>query len=160
MHQYIVFFIILAFILVVLVFNKYFFWWVKGFFATYYLVVAYLFVTVRNRIKKEFEGVRPVPEAYWSENSGWVDTITNYLFIPLIGIAIFLYFKWFTKAQTKMSKVFILLSFIPSAILFPVYLPIFIWLWIQSLKFTKIKSYHDFLVTYYYLSERSEESYE
>lgn len=118
MHEYIVFFIILAFILAVVVFNKYFFWWVKGCFAAYYLVVAYLFITVRNRIGKEFEGVTPVPDAYWSKNSGWVDTITNYLLIPLIGIVAFLYFKWFTKAPTKMAKMVILLSMIPSALLF------------------------------------------
>ncbi|MCM3653547.1 hypothetical protein [Metabacillus litoralis] len=118
MQQYIGFFVILAFIIIIVVFNKYFFWWVKSILVAYYLVVSYFFITVKNRIDKEFEGVLPVPDAYWDKNSGWVDTITNYLFLPLIGIIIFIYFKWFTKARTKMSKIFILMSFIPSATLF------------------------------------------
>ena len=121
MQQYTGFFIILMFILCFVAFNKYLFRWWKRLIVAYYLVVSYFFISVKNRIDKEFEGILPVPDAYWDKNSRWVDTITYYLFLPLIGIIIYIYFKWFTKAQTKMDKVYILLSLIPTVILFIVF---------------------------------------
>jgi hypothetical protein len=118
MQQYIGFFVILALIFIIVLFNKYLFWWVKGIIVAYYLVVAYLFITVKNRIDKEYEDVLPVPEAYWDQNSGWVDTIMGYLFWPLVGILVFIYIKWFRKVHTKLAKVLILVSIIPAASLF------------------------------------------
>ncbi|SEN55363.1 hypothetical protein SAMN05192533_11516 [Mesobacillus persicus] len=117
MQQYTGFFITLAIILIIVLFNKYLFWWVKGIIVAYYLVVSYYFITVKNRIDKEYEDILPVPDAYWDKNTGWVDTITNYLFLPLIAIVIFIYFKWFTKAQTKVARILILVSIIPATIL-------------------------------------------
>ncbi|MGM0904441.1 MAG: hypothetical protein ACQEXB_25500 [Bacillota bacterium] len=117
MQQYTGFFVTLALIFIIVLFNKYLFWWVKGIIVAYYLVVAYIFITVKNRIDKEFEDVRPVPEAYWDENSGWVDTIMSYLFLPLVGILIFIYIKWFRKVKTNWARVLILVSILPVAIL-------------------------------------------
>jgi Ca2+/Na+ antiporter len=118
MQQYIGFFILLALIFIIVLFNKSLLWWVKGIIIAYYLVVAYRFITVKNRIDKEFEDVLPVPEAYWDQNSGWVSTITGYLFWPLVGILVFIYIKWFLKVRSKLAKVLILVSIIPAAILF------------------------------------------
>jgi len=118
MQQYIGFFVILALIFIIVLFNKYLFWWVKGILVAYYLVVAYLFITVKNTIDKEFEDVLPVPDAYWDQNSGWVSTMTGYLFWPLVGILVFIYIKWFLMVRTKLAKVLILVSIIPAAILF------------------------------------------
>ncbi|RXT07066.1 hypothetical protein [Ammoniphilus sp. CFH 90114] len=94
LQQYTGLFITLSFIFIVVVFNRYLFWWVKGIIVAYYSMVSYIFITVKNRIDNEFENIRPVPEIYWDKNSGWVDTITNYIFFPFIGILIFIYFKW------------------------------------------------------------------
>lgn len=118
MQQYTGFFIMLAFIFIIVIFNKYIFWWIKGIIIGYYLLVSYNFITVKNRIDNEYEAILPVPEVYWDKNSGWVGTITNYLFLPLIGIIIFIYFKWITKARTKTTKIFIILSLIPTITIF------------------------------------------
>jgi hypothetical protein len=117
MQQYTGFFITLAIIFMIVLFNKYLFWWVKGIIVGYYLVVAYRFITVKNTIDKEFENVRPVPEAYWDQNSGWVSTITGYLFWPLVGILVFIYIKWFLRVRTKLAKILVLVSIIPAIIL-------------------------------------------
>ncbi|WP_404321508.1 hypothetical protein LG298_13685 [Cytobacillus firmus] len=97
----------------------------KSVIVAYYIVVSYYFITVKNRIDKEFEGISPVPDAYWDQNSGWVDTIANYLFLPLAAILIIIYFKWFTKTKSKKAKILILISLIPSSFLFMFFLFLF-----------------------------------
>ncbi|MBG9811096.1 hypothetical protein ABD68_05500 [Bacillus endophyticus] len=121
MQQYTGFFITLALIFIIVIANKYLFWWVKGLIIIYYLLVSYFFIIVKNRIDQQYKDILPVPDAYWIRNSEWVDRITNYLFLPLMGILIFIYFKWFTKARTKRAKLFIVLCFIPSAMLFIIF---------------------------------------
>ncbi|MBY0099576.1 hypothetical protein [Mesobacillus maritimus] len=118
MQQYTGFFVTLAIIFMIVLFNKYLYWWVKGIIVGYYLVVAYRFITVKNTIDKEYEDVLPVPEAYWDQNSGWVSTITGYLFWPLVGILVFIYIKWFLRARTKLAKILVLVSIIPAITLF------------------------------------------
>ncbi|RKL65387.1 hypothetical protein CR203_20785 [Salipaludibacillus neizhouensis] len=118
MAQYTGFVITLGFIFIIVIFNKYMFWWGKSVIITYYLVVSYFFITVKNRIDEKYEDILPVPEEYWDQNTGWVGTITNYLFLPLIGIIVFIYFRWFTKARTKKGKVLILLSVIPATVVY------------------------------------------
>ncbi|MBG9588418.1 hypothetical protein ABE26_15545 [Cytobacillus firmus] len=115
----------LLLIFIIVVFSKYIAWWVKSVIVAYYIVVSYYFITVKNRIDKEFEGISPVPDAYWDQNSGWVDTIANYLFLPLAAILIFIYFNWFTKTHSKKAKIFILISLIPSSLLFMFFLILF-----------------------------------
>ncbi|MBT2690129.1 hypothetical protein J7I93_18330 [Bacillus sp. ISL-47] len=117
MEQYKGFFITLALILIIVLFNKYLNWWVKGIITAYYLVVSYIFISVKDKIDKQYENIRPVPEAYWDKNTDWVYTIANYLFLPFIGILLFIYFKWFTKAQSRKAKVLIAISSIPAAFL-------------------------------------------
>lgn len=121
MQQYTGFFITLALIFIIVISNKYLFWWVRSLIIIYYLLISYFFITVKNRIDQEYKDILPVPDAYWIRNSEWVDRITNYLFLPLMGILIFIYFKWFTKVQTKRAKLFIVLYFIPSAMLFIIF---------------------------------------
>ncbi|MBM7692209.1 membrane protein implicated in regulation of membrane protease activity [Peribacillus deserti] len=121
MQQYTGFFVTLALIFIIVFFNKYLFWWVKSIIAAYYLVVSYFFIKVKNKINKEYEDVLPVPDKYWDKNSEWVDTITRYLFLPLVGILIFIYYKWFNSVHSKMAKILILLSLIPTAILFLIF---------------------------------------
>jgi hypothetical protein len=125
MEQYTGFFVTLMLIFIIVVFSKYIVWWVKGVIVAYYSVVSYYFITVKNRIDKEFEGISPVPDTYWDQNSGWVDTITNYLFLPLAAILVFIYVKWFTKTQSRKAKILILISLIPSALLFMFFLILF-----------------------------------
>jgi hypothetical protein len=125
MEQYTGFFIILLLMFIIVVFSKYIVWWVKCVIAAYYIVVSYYFITVKNKIDKEYEGILPVPDAYWDQNSEWVDTIANYLFLPFAAILIFIYFKWFTKIHSRKAKILILISLIPSALLFMFFLILF-----------------------------------
>ncbi|TKD72260.1 hypothetical protein [Pseudalkalibacillus hwajinpoensis] len=118
MQQYTGFYITLALIFILVFFNKYLLSWVKGIIVTYYMVVSYLFITIKNNIDRKYKDVLPVPDAYWDKNTGWVDTISNFLFLPLIFIILFVYINWFIEARTKMAKTLIILSLIPSAILF------------------------------------------
>ncbi|MGY6211139.1 hypothetical protein ACXEO8_14220 [Cytobacillus firmus] len=125
MEQYTGFFITLLLIFIIVIFSKYIVWWVKSVIVAYYIVVSYYFITVKNRIEKEFEGISPVPDAYWDQNSGWVDTIGNYLFLPFAAILIFIYFRWFTKTHSRKARILILISLIPSALLFMFFLILF-----------------------------------
>ena len=122
MQQYTFFYIMIAFIFIIVIFNKYLPWWGKGLIVAYYSVVSYLFVTGKNRIDQEYESVLPVPEEYWEKNTGWVVTMSDYLFWPLIGILLYIYIRWFINVETKMAKIFILLSLIPAALLFVFFL--------------------------------------
>ncbi|WP_433747551.1 hypothetical protein [Falsibacillus pallidus] len=118
MHHYTGFFIMLALILIVIILNRYLYIWVKAVIVAYYAVVSYVFITVKNKIDHHYEDIRPVPTAYWDKNSGWVDKITGFLFWPLLGILLFIYFKWFMSVQSRKEKLLVLLSLIPVGAIF------------------------------------------
>lgn len=111
------FFIIIFLMLVVAVSNRYISLWVKAFIGAYYAIIAILFITITNRINRKYESITPVPNAYWEENSSWVYTVSNLLFLPFVGILIFIYFNWIAMARTKTAKALIVLSLIPTAFL-------------------------------------------
>lgn len=118
MQQYTGFFILLALILIIVIFNRSFRWWIKTTIITYYFVLSYIFISTKNKIDKQFENILPVPDEYWDKNSEWVSTISGFLFWPLALILIFLYFKWFTEANTRIAKVLVFTSIIPAAAIF------------------------------------------
>ena len=89
--------------------------WVKALIGAYYAIIAILFIVITNRINKKFEGITPVPNTYWEENSNWVYVVSNLLFLPFVGILIFIYFNWIAKARAKAAKALIVLSLIPAA---------------------------------------------
>ncbi|MBZ5201524.1 hypothetical protein HU147_09885 [Planomicrobium chinense] len=109
------FFIIIFLMLLAAISTRYIPLWAKALIGVYYGIVAILFITLTNRINRKYEGITPVPNAYWTENSSWVYTVSNLLFLPFIGILIFIYFNWIAKVRSKMAKALIVLSLIPVA---------------------------------------------
>lgn len=118
MEQYIGLFVILGIIFIIVVSNRFLSWWVKSTIVAYYSIISYVFVTVKNKIDRQYENILPVPEAYWDKNSGWVDTMLSYYFLPMIVILLFIYYKWFTGVKSNIAKVLVAVSFILSAIIF------------------------------------------
>ncbi|MCM3409496.1 hypothetical protein [Metabacillus litoralis] len=118
MQQYTGFFILLGLILIIVISSRSLRWWIKTTMITYYFVLSYIFISTKNKIDKQFENIVPVPDEYWDKNSEWVSTIAGFLFWPLALFLIFLYFKWFTKANTRIAKVLVFTSIIPAAAIF------------------------------------------
>jgi len=110
--------VILGIIFIIVVSNRFLSWWVKSTIVAYYSIISYVFVTVKNKIDRQYENILPVPEAYWDKNSGWVDTMLSYYFLPMIVILLFIYYKWFTGVKSNIAKVLVAVSFILSAIIF------------------------------------------
>ncbi|TWT01590.1 hypothetical protein [Planomicrobium sp. CPCC 101079] len=109
------FYIIIGLILLIILSNSFLPLWLRTLIGAYYLVIAAVFVTETNRINAKYEGITPVPDAYWDENSAWVETASNFIFLPFIGLLIFIYIKWFMKVQTKIAKTLVLVSLLPAA---------------------------------------------
>ena len=118
MQQYQGFFITIVLILLVVLTSRYFKWWVKGIITIYYIAFAYIFITVRNEIDQKYEGIRPVPEAYWDENSEWVSYMSNFLHVPLFVILVYIFIRWIMRVDTAWAKVLIVLTLIPVTLLF------------------------------------------
>lgn len=117
MQQYQGFFITIALLVLVVLTSRYFNWWVKGILTVYFLTFSVVFITVKNKIDQKFEGMRPVPEAYRDQNTAWVSNMSCFLFLPLVGILIYIYFKWIRRAKTAWAKVIIVLTLIPVGVI-------------------------------------------
>ena len=117
MDNYTWFFIVIGIIVLIVMINPYFSWWGKSLAVTYYGIMSFLFIGITNRINEKYSGIIPVPDTYWDENSQWANTASHLLFLPFIGILIFIYFNWFANAQTLLSKILIAISLLPTAVL-------------------------------------------
>lgn len=102
------FFLMMAIIIAVIIFNKFLYWWVKTAFVIYYVSVTYIYISVTKKIDKQYLNVIPVPDAYWDKNSGWVDTIADYIFFPFSVILLFIFYKWYTSRDNKQAKGYVL----------------------------------------------------
>lgn len=80
MQQYTFFYMMIALVFVIVIFNKFFLLWGKILIPVYYIAVSYIFIVGKNKIDWEYKGVLPVPEEYWDKNTGWVETMSNFLF--------------------------------------------------------------------------------
>ena len=118
MEEYKFLFGLILVISLIVVFNRSFPWWIKFIIVMYYSIISYVFVSKKIEIDKEYEDILPVPEVYWDLNSGWVDTMIGYFFWPLAIILLYMYFKWFTKAPTKVAKGLIIASLLPVSMMF------------------------------------------
>ncbi|PKH11187.1 MULTISPECIES: hypothetical protein [Planomicrobium] len=118
MQQYQGFLITIALILLIVFTSRYFKWWMKGIITIYYIAFAYIFITGRNEIDKIYEGILPVPEAYWDENSEWVYNMSHFLYVPLFVILVYIYIRWIMRVDTAWAKVLIVLTIIPVTLLF------------------------------------------
>ncbi|WP_054943266.1 hypothetical protein [Paenibacillus ihuae] len=109
-------FAFLAIIFLVIVFNKFLLWWIKATLVAYYSVISYFFITIRNKIDRDYENLLPVPDAYWAKNSSWFNTMQSLLFFPMLIILLFVYYKWFTGVRSKQAEFWVILSCIPTVI--------------------------------------------
>lgn len=108
----------LAIIFLIVMTNRFLFWWIKATIVAYYSVISYIFIKTKNKIDRQYENILPVPDIYWDNNSGWVDTMAGYYFWPLAVILLFIYYKWYRSVQSKTVKGLVVISFIPSAAIF------------------------------------------
>lgn len=125
MGQYTGLYVLLGIIFILVTFNRNFFWWVKVTIVVYYSIISYIFITIKNKIDKEYENITPVPDSYWDENSGWVYTMIDYYFWPLSLLLLFMYYKWFKSVQGKTTRLLVLLSMVPAAVVFLFFMFIF-----------------------------------
>jgi len=118
LEQYTGLYFDLILIMLIVIFNRVLFRWVKYLVAAYYLVVSYFFITVKNKVDQQYDGIIPTPNEYWHKNSEWVNTISLYLYIPILLILIFIHYKLFKKAQNKKEKRSVLFRFFFSIVFF------------------------------------------
>lgn len=107
--------LIIVLMLIVVLSNRFLPLWLRVLLCVYFIVVAAVFVNGLNRINEKY--TPPLLDAYWDENSAWVDMISNLLFLPFVGVLIFIYIKWLLEVRTKGAKVLVVLSMIPSALI-------------------------------------------
>lgn len=110
-------FIIVGTIILIVTATHYFTWWAKSLAVIYYGGLTFLFIINTNRINQKYSGIIPVPEAYWDENSEWASTASHLFLLPFIGILFYLYYRWFTNAQTITAIIFLTISLLPAAAL-------------------------------------------
>lgn len=110
-------FFMIGIIFIVVMASPYFNWQAKSLVVIYYAVVTFLFIGITRRINAKYDGIIPVPDAYWDENSAWAYTASNLILVPFIGILIFIYYKWFTHVQTLGAKILIAFSLLSAALL-------------------------------------------
>ncbi len=96
----------------------------KLIFLCYYFVLSTVFIIQRYRIDQKYDET-PVPDRYWDANTEWVTTISNFYFIPLVAVLIFLFYKWFGKAEGKMKKGLITAGVLPVGFLVLIFLFLF-----------------------------------
>ncbi|MDF9759972.1 putative membrane protein [Peribacillus simplex] len=108
--------------LLIVISNRFLPWWVKVAIAVYYSVISYLFITIKNKIDRQYENITP---AYWDKNFAWADIMTGYYLWSFLIILLFIYFKWFTSVKSKEAKGWVIVSFIPSLALFLLFIFVF-----------------------------------
>ncbi|SNZ16001.1 hypothetical protein SAMN05421503_2827 [Terribacillus aidingensis] len=107
MREYILFAILIILFLAVILFTRYLTKPVKGLFVVYYLALSILFVIIKKRIDNKFEDAAQMPNAYWLVNNEWIADIRHLLFVPIIGLLIYLLYKGYTdpKGPWKRSNI-------------------------------------------------------
>jgi len=118
LEQYIGLYFDLTIIMLIVIFNKALFRWVKFLVEAYYLVVSYIFITVKNKVDKQYDGIIPTPNEYWHRNSEWVNTISLFLYIPILFILIFIHYRLLKKAPDKKTKQSVLIRLFFSIVFF------------------------------------------
>ncbi|MDF2681511.1 MAG: hypothetical protein K0R47_2701 [Brevibacillus sp.] len=98
--------------------------WLKMIITIYYIVLSFVFIMRKEEIYRQFHTI-PVPNAFWDANSDWVASLIGFYFLPFLLILLFNYYRWFTQASGIAKKVGIVLSLIPSGVVFFCLLVIF-----------------------------------
>ncbi|PAF33948.1 hypothetical protein CHH69_18515, partial [Terribacillus saccharophilus] len=89
---------------------------VKGIFIIYYLVLGSLFVIVKERIENAYN-TATTPNINWIVNNEWIADIRHLLFVPMIGLLIYLLYKGYTDPKGPWERSNILGVTIPLAAL-------------------------------------------
>lgn len=119
MQEYILLAILLVLFLAVILSTRYLNKPIKSLFIIYYLVLGALFVIVKERIDKAYEGAT-TPNVNWIVNNEWVADIRHLLFVPMIGLSIFLLYKGYKDPKGPWKRSNILGVTIPLAALLAV----------------------------------------
>nr|WP_318540394.1 hypothetical protein [Terribacillus saccharophilus] len=117
MQDYILLAILLVLFLAVVLFTRYLNKPVKILFTIYYLVLGALFVVVKERIDNTYEGAATTPNINWIVNNEWIADIRHLLFVPMIGLLIYLLYKGYTDPKGPWKRSNILGVTIPLAAL-------------------------------------------
>ncbi|PAD21183.1 hypothetical protein [Terribacillus saccharophilus] len=116
MEEYILITILLVLFLAVIIFTRYLNKPVKGIFIIYYLVLGSLFVIVKERIENAYN-TATTPNINWIVNNEWIADIRHLLFVPMIGLLIYLLYKGYTDPKEPWERSNILGVTIPLAAL-------------------------------------------
>ncbi|PAF21043.1 hypothetical protein CHH49_13425 [Terribacillus saccharophilus] len=116
MEEYILITILLVLFLAVIIFTRYLNKPVKGIFIIYYLVLGSLFVIVKERIENAYN-TATTPNINWIVNNEWIADIRHLLFVPMIGLLIYLLYKGYTDPKGPWERSNILGVTIPLAAL-------------------------------------------
>lgn len=111
------FFIVVGIILIIVMTSPYVNWWGKSLVVVYYGIMSFLFIGKTRSINEKYNGIVPVPDAYWDENSQWAWTASNLMLLPFIGLLFYLYVNWFLDARTLTARILIGMSLLPTAML-------------------------------------------
>ncbi|MEC0282856.1 hypothetical protein [Terribacillus saccharophilus] len=117
MQDYILLAVLLVLFLAVVLFTRYLNKPVKILFTIYYLVLGALFVVVKERIDSTYEGAATTPNINWIVNNEWIADIRHLLFVPMIGLLIYLLYKGYTDPKGPWKRSNILGVTIPLAAL-------------------------------------------
>ncbi|SEO11035.1 hypothetical protein SAMN04489762_3494 [Terribacillus saccharophilus] len=117
MQDYILLAVLLVLFLAVVLFTRYLNKPVKILFTIYYLVLGALFVVVKERVDSTYEGAATTPNINWIVNNEWIADIRHLLFVPMIGLLIYLLYKGYTDPKGPWKRSNILGVTIPLAAL-------------------------------------------
>ncbi|PAD39791.1 hypothetical protein [Terribacillus sp. 7520-G] len=121
MQEYILLVILLVLFLAVIIFTRYLNKPVKSLFSIYYLALGTLFIVVKERIDNAEEGAAMTPNANWIVNNEWVADTRHLLFVPMIGLLIYLLYKGYQDPKGPWKRTNILGVTIPLAALLAVF---------------------------------------
>ncbi|MFP7478268.1 hypothetical protein [Terribacillus saccharophilus] len=116
MQEYILIIILLVLFLSVILATRYLNKPVKILFTVYYLALGALFVIVKERINNASD-TTAAPNVNWIVNNEWVADIRHLLFVPMVGLLIYLLYKGYTDPKGPWKRSNILGVTIPLAAL-------------------------------------------
>lgn len=116
MQEYILITILLVIFLTVILSTRYLNKPVKILFTVYYLVLGTLFVIVKEPINNAYNKAT-TPNVNWIVNNEWIADIRHLLFVPMIGLLLYLLYKGYTDPKGPWKRSNILGVTIPLAAL-------------------------------------------
>lgn len=116
MQDYILLAILLVLFIAVILSTRYLNKPIKILFTIYYLALGALFVIVKERIDHAYDRVT-TPNINWIVTYEWIADIRHLLFVPMIGLLIYLLYKGYTDPKGPWKRSNILGVTIPLAAL-------------------------------------------